>query len=150
MIQEASFYVQLEGYKFKNRRFSKEKVISTYSFKMTNNPVWSFCSKRERYLNLRPTAAWNKIIKSWISSRHLKLLSFLFRFFLFSRRNTGSISSGCLSTRKGGRCEASWGPDETGEGGGIYEELTSRLPACIVVKTNNSSDGYGLRGNSPS
>lgn len=80
-----------------------------------------------------------------------KLLSFLFRFFLFSRRNTGSISSsGCLSIRKGGRCEASRGPDETGEGGGIYEELTSRLPACIVVKTNNSSDGYGLRGNSPS
>lgn len=39
MIQEASFYMQLEGYKFKNRRFSKEKVVSTYSFKMTNNPV---------------------------------------------------------------------------------------------------------------
>ena len=71
-------------------------------------------------------------------------------FYLSSLRNTGSISSGCLSTRKGGRCETSWGPDETGEGGGIYEELTSRLPACIVVKTNNSSDGYGLRGNSPS
>lgn len=86
-----------------------------------------------------------------LETKSLKVLSFLFRFFLFSRRNTGSISSsGCLSIRKGGRCEASWGPDETGEGGGIYEELSSRLPSCIVVKTNNSSDGYGLRGNSPS
>lgn len=80
------------------------------------------------------------------SLKHLKFLSSLFRFFLFSRRNTASISSGCLSIRKGGTRMADVrrpGDRMKRMGGGIYEELTSRLPACT---TNNSSDG--LRGNS--